>query len=142
MEWVGRAGTVDFINDSKATNVDAALKSIHSLSGPAVVILGGKDKGGNFSSLEEVINQKVKRVLLVGQAAETIRAQLPAVRPKCVGVANLREAVREGYEFLAASGGVVLLAPGCASFDMFNSFEHRGEVFRREVEILREEMNG
>ena len=142
MERIGRVGEVDFINDSKATNVDAALKSIQSLTGPAVVILGGKDKGGDFSALQEVIGKKVQQVLLVGQAADTIYRQIPSVQEKCVRISNLGEAVARGFGILEAGGGVVLLAPGCASFDMFDSFEHRGEVFRREVRALQKETDG
>jgi len=133
MERVGRLGDVEFINDSKATNVDAALKSIQSLDGNGVVILGGKDKGGDFSALQEVLKKKAKRILLIGEAADTIYHQLSDIRNRCVRVLDLAEAVESGRRFLQDGGGVVLLAPACASFDMFHNFEDRGDTFRREV---------
>ena len=136
MESVGKIGKVEFINDSKATNVDAALKSIDSISEPMVLILGGKDKGGDFAALGNAIRERVERVLLIGQAAPTIRSHFPgqkALEKKLVDVSDLEEAVKKGWQILEKKGGVVLLAPACASFDMFNNFEHRGDVFREEV---------
>jgi len=140
MENLGRIGKVNFINDSKATNVDAALKSIQSMDQPTVLILGGLDKGGNFGILSEVIREKVKRVLLLGRAASIIHGHLYQLADRCDYVADLREAVKKGYQELNESEGVVLLAPGCASFDMFDSYEHRGEVFSEEIRRLAEEM--
>jgi UDP-N-acetylmuramoylalanine--D-glutamate ligase len=132
MESLGSIGKVEFINDSKATNVDAALKSLNSFSGDLIVILGGKDKGGDFSLLEEAVTERVNKVLLMGQAATAIYEQLSSVRDRCEFVPDLNEAAKRGYQLLqkGEKGGVVLLSPGCASFDMFHSFEHRGEVFR------------
>ena len=135
MENVGIIDGVRFINDSKATNVDAAEKAIQSLDGEAVLILGGKDKGGEFSRLEALIRRHVRRVLLVGQASDTIRNQLSGISEKLEEVADLQEAVDRGFALLRG-GGQVLLAPGCASFDMFRSFEHRGDVFRAAVSSL------
>lgn len=129
MESLGKIGKVEFIDDSKATNVDAALKSITSIDEPMVVILGGKDKGGDFKILGPAINQRVDNVLLVGQAVDTIRRQLGSV--KMDEVSDFDEAVEKGWQILEKKGGVVLLAPGCASFDMFNNFEHRGDVFKK-----------
>jgi UDP-N-acetylmuramoylalanine--D-glutamate ligase len=136
MESVGKVGEVEFINDSKATNVDAALRSITSIPGPMVLILGGKDKGGDFAVLGNAIRERVDRVLLIGQAAPTIRSHFSSKKDlgkKLENVPDLEEAVKKGWQILGKKGGVVLLAPGCASFDMFNNFEHRGEVFKEEV---------
>lgn len=133
MESLGKIGGVEFINDSKATNVDAALKSIDSIHESLVVIMGGKDKGGDFSILEKTIEEKVDTVLLVGRAAAEIRRQLGLPREKFYRVKDLAEAVAEGFKRLEKKGGVVLLAPACASFDMFENFEHRGQVFKKEV---------
>ena len=138
MESSGTLDNVEFINDSKATNVDATLKSIAGITGPMVLILGGKDKGGDFVGLREIIKERVDQVLLIGKAAQTIREQLGAgidMEP----VTDLADAVNKGYRRLKATGGVVLLAPGCASFDMFNNFEHRGDVFKQEVSRLIQE---
>jgi len=138
MEAAGKVGRVEFINDSKATNVDAALKSIASIQGRLVVILGGKDKGSDFTVLEKPLLDKARKVLLLGKAAPLIAAQLPGLKDRLANVSDFHEAVQSGYDILRQSGGVVLLAPACASFDMFTNFEHRGEVFKREVQRLRE----
>lgn len=137
MEAAGIVGRVEFINDSKATNVDAALKSIASIEGNLVVILGGKDKGLDFTGLEKILAQKARRILLLGKAAPLIAAQLHGLRKKLLQVRDLNEAVQAGHEILRQEGGVVLLAPACASFDMFDNFEHRGNVFKQEVTLLR-----
>lgn len=142
MESVGKIGNVEFINDTKATNVDAALKSITSVSPPQVLILGGKDKGGDFTLLKDAIKERVDKVLLVGHAADTIYNQLAGTpgndefSAKFDRAIDFAEAIKKGYEFLKSTGGIVLLAPACASFDMFKNFEHRGEVFREEVQKL------
>ncbi|HDP95257.1 MAG TPA: UDP-N-acetylmuramoyl-L-alanine--D-glutamate ligase [Candidatus Aminicenantes bacterium] len=136
METVGIVEGVRFVNDSKATNVDAAQKAILSVNVPAVLILGGKDKGGDFAGLEALIHQRIKRVLLLGEATDRIRAQLTGVSGILEEVEDLAEAVDRGFALLRGGDGMVLLAPGCASFDMFNSFEHRGDVFRAAVTEL------
>jgi len=138
MEPAGRVGRVEFINDSKATNVDAALKSVASIDGELVLILGGKDKGGDFAALREPLQQRARRVLLLGKAAPLIAAQLAALGERLEMVRDLGEAVARGHELLRESGGTVLLAPACASFDMFDNFEHRGDVFKQEVLRLRQ----
>ncbi len=137
MQSAGRVGGVEFINDSKATNVDAALKSIAGIEGGLVVILGGKDKGGDFRALLEPLRQRARRVLLLGQAAPVIAAQLQGLGARLAFVRDLADAVATGYSELRAAGGTVLLAPACASFDMFANFEQRGEVFQEEVRRLR-----
>ncbi|MCU0276057.1 MAG: UDP-N-acetylmuramoyl-L-alanine--D-glutamate ligase [Acidobacteria bacterium] len=142
MESAGSIGSVEFINDSKATNVDAALKSIASIDGDLVVILGGKDKGGEFGALLEPLRQRARRVLLLGQAAPLIADQLAALRERLERVDSLGAAVARGREILRVGGGTVLLAPACASFDMFDNFEHRGEVFKQEVLRLRQREGG
>lgn len=138
MEGAGKVGRVEFLNDSKATNVDAALKSITSIDSDLVVILGGKDKGGDFSALLEPLRRRARRVLLLGKAAPLLAEQLSALGDRLAMVRDLEEAVATGYGILKQDGGVVLLAPACASFDMFDNFEHRGEVFKREVLRLRQ----
>lgn len=142
-EILGKVGRVLFINDSKATNVDAALKSINSFNSGVVLILGGKDKGGDFQILETSVKQRTSRILLIGSAANRIYSQLEAVKDKMELVENFKEAVRIGFDVLKDRGGIVLLAPGCASFDMFDNFEHRGECFKKEFLTLKQrEENG
>lgn len=140
MEHVGKIGGVEFINDSKATNVDAALKSVNSIESRMVLILGGKDKDGDFTKLKEVIKEKVHRVLLVGYSAPVIFRQLNDIKEKILFVSDFHDAVTRGYRLLERVGGVVLLAPACASFDMFKNFEHRGLVFKEEVAALTEKI--
>jgi UDP-N-acetylmuramoylalanine--D-glutamate ligase len=139
-EVLGKIGRVEFINDSKATNVDATLKVMTSFNSGVVLILGGKDKGGDFQILEAPIKQRTSRVLLVGSAASRIYSELASVKAKMHMVRDLREAVREGFNTLKQHGGTVLLAPGCASFDMFDNFEHRGECFKKEFLTLKREV--
>ncbi len=142
MELVGHFNTVDFINDSKATNVDSAWKSAMSFEEEMVIILGGKDKGGDFTPLDRVLENQAVAILLIGASREKIASQLNRCRDKCIMVANFDEAVLEGYERLKAKGGVLLLAPACASFDMFDNFEHRGDQFKSAVRKFIEKENG
>lgn len=137
MEPVGTIDGVHFVNDSKATNIDAALKSIASFSENLVLILGGKDKGGDFRPLEKPLGDRAKIILLMGNAGGVIAAQLPGLADRLIFVKDLREAVETGFRVLRGTGGTVLLAPACASFDMFRDFEDRGEVFGREVQALK-----
>ncbi len=138
MEGAGSSGRVEFINDSKATNVDAALRSISSIQGNLVVIMGGKDKGGDFSVLLEPLRQRARKVLLLGKAAPLLAKQLSALGERLIFVRDLEDAVATGFGILKDAGGTVLLAPACASFDMFDNFEQRGDVFKQEVRRLQE----
>jgi UDP-N-acetylmuramoylalanine--D-glutamate ligase len=134
LEFVRSVNGVDFYNDSKATSVDATLKAVDAFPGNLWVILGGKDKGLDYTALREPLAAKAKAALLIGAAAPKIAAQLDsAVRiehAKTIDAA-VALAFRE-----AKPGDTVLLAPACASFDQFRSFEHRGEVFKRLVNEL------
>jgi len=134
LEFVRSVGGVDFYNDSKATNVDSALKAIEAFSGPLWVILGGKDKGGSYQPLAAPLAAKAKAALLIGAAAPIIRAQLKGV-VRLIDCGTLENAVRTAYGE-AAPGDTVLLAPACASFDQFDNFEHRGREFKRLVNEL------
>jgi UDP-N-acetylmuramoylalanine--D-glutamate ligase len=134
MQMVGRVEKVSYINDSKATNLDSALKSISSIEGRKVVILGGRDKAGDFFQLkDELSKEQVESVLLIGEAAVKIFGQLKILSRKMKLVNSLKEAVEQGYGSLKDKGGTVILAPGCASFDMYDNFEHRGLEFERAV---------
>jgi UDP-N-acetylmuramoylalanine--D-glutamate ligase len=136
LEKVLKIGQVEFYNDSKATNIDASLKSIQSFSGPITLILGGRDKGGDFVQLREPVRTKVKSIVLIGEATDKIRKSLDGTVPM-KKASDLKEAVHLAYS-AAFPMGVVLLAPGCTSFDMFRSFEERGKVFKKEVRALKE----
>lgn len=131
LEFVTEIRGVAYYNDSKATNVDAALKAIDAFPGNLIVILGGKDKGGDFRPLREPLRARARHVLLIGAAREKIAAQLDDGFP-LEQVETLADAVARAAA-LAKPGDVVLLAPACASFDQFENYEHRGRVFKEEV---------
>ncbi len=137
LEFVGEIGGVGFYNDSKATNVDATLKAVDAFAGNLVVILGGKDKGGDFTLLRDALRQRARLVLLVGAAAEKIAGQLAGAVP-LEQAGTLERAVRLAFE-RTRPGDVVLLAPACASFDQFENFEHRGRVFKQLIRQLERE---
>jgi UDP-N-acetylmuramoylalanine--D-glutamate ligase len=134
MELVAEVGGVRFVNDSKATNVEAALKSIESFDRDLVPIMGGRFKGGDLGLLREPLRARAKAVVAIGEAAPLVRDALePAVT---VHVADsLRAAVDRAYA-IAQPSGVVLLAPACASFDMFKDYADRGRTFKEEVARL------
>ncbi len=134
IEYVGTAGNVAFYNDSKATNVDAVEKALNAFEMPVVLIMGGRDKNGDFSVLKDRVAQSVKTLILMGEAANGIQRQLEGVISG-IRVADMDAAVQAGYA-AAGTDGVVLLSPGCASFDMFQSYGHRGDVFRESVQTL------
>jgi len=128
LEWVAQMEGVDYYNDSKATNVASTLTALRALEGPIVLILGGRDKGDDFTRLRPLVAERVAHVLTIGEAAEKIRVALEAVVP-VTPCATLEDAVHVARR-LARPGSVVLLSPACASFDMFENFEHRGRVFK------------
>ncbi|MFQ5586886.1 MAG: UDP-N-acetylmuramoyl-L-alanine--D-glutamate ligase [Thermodesulfobacteriota bacterium] len=134
MEAVRNIGGVTYYNDSKGTNVGALLKSLEGLEGPVILIAGGRDKGGDYSLLENTVREKLKLLILLGEAKEKIGSALGGVI-ETVGADSLEEAVRLASSRCAA-GDTVLLSPGCSSFDMFKNFEERGEQFKRLVHRL------
>jgi UDP-N-acetylmuramoylalanine--D-glutamate ligase len=136
LEKVADRAGVAWFNDSKATNVGATIQSLRSFERGVVLILGGKDKGGAFADLVPLIRGRVAHLILIGQARESIRAQVGDVAPITM-VEDLGAAV-EAARRVAPKGGVVLLAPGCASFDQYSGFEARGDHFRRLVQLLPE----
>jgi UDP-N-acetylmuramoylalanine--D-glutamate ligase len=134
LEEVLTVAGVRFVNDSKATTVDATLKALASFDRPIVLILGGRGKGGDFSPLRAAVRKRVRSVVLVGEAAGKMEAALGGVAP-AVRAANYREVVRSAFA-AARRGDVVLLAPACTSWDMFANFEERGRTFKAEVRRL------
>ena len=136
MEPVATLGGVRFINDSKATNVDAARRSIESFD-RVVAIIGGRYKGGAFAELADALAVRGRGVVAIGEARPLVRAALQHVVP-LTEAASMREAVASAYR-LARPDGVVLLAPACSSFDMFVDYADRGRTFKAEVERLKNE---
>ena len=136
MEPVATVGGVRFVNDSKATNVEAARRSIESFDGGVVAIVGGRFKGGDFNELRDALTSRGRGVVAIGEAAPLVRDALRDVVP-VVEAASMAEAVERAYA-AAAPDGVVVLAPACSSFDWFTDYAERGEVFKREVGRLKE----
>ncbi|MGA1842150.1 MAG: UDP-N-acetylmuramoyl-L-alanine--D-glutamate ligase [bacterium] len=134
LEKVRNIRGVDFVNDSKGTNVGAVIKAIESVNDPIILIAGGKDKGGDFSTLSQLVQEKVRAIFLIGEATEKIAGVLGAYT-KIIKSDNLQSAVRDAYR-MARSGYTILFSPGCASFDMFKDYKDRGEKFKQIVEGL------
>jgi len=131
IEFVAEINGVRFFNDSKATNVDSSIKAVESFEGNIIIILGGLDKGAPYAPLIEAMIPRVKRAILVGAAADKI-ADAIGGRLSVSRADSMAGAVRLGMEH-AGSGDVILLSPACASFDMFENYEHRGRVFKEAV---------
>ena len=135
LEFVATIRGVDYYNDSKATNVDATIKALESFPANIHLILGGKDKGSDYSVLNELLRQRVKRVYTIGAAAGKIESQIKGA--EVVHAETLENALRKANA-VAEPGDVVLLAPACASFDQFKNYEQRGQVFKEIVRGLGE----
>jgi UDP-N-acetylmuramoylalanine--D-glutamate ligase len=134
LEFVREVAGVRYYNDSKATNVDATMKAVEAFAGGIHLILGGKDKGSDYRVLEPFLRERVKTVITIGSAAEKIERQLDGV-VKIERAETLQRAVAFAHE-AAVAGDTVLLAPACASFDQFESYEQRGRVFKELVQGL------
>ena len=134
-EFVRSVGGVDFINDSKGTNVGATLAALQGLGQPAVLIAGGLGKGQDFSQLAPVAREHARAVVLIGQDAEVIAQALGDDAPVIERAESMQQAVERGFA-LAQPGDAVLLSPACASMDMFRNYSHRGQAFVDAVEAL------
>jgi UDP-N-acetylmuramoylalanine--D-glutamate ligase len=137
LQHVATIRGVEYYNDSKATNVDATIKAIESFPANVHLILGGKDKGSDYTVLNDLLRARVKRVYTIGSAAAKIESQIKG-STAIVHSETLENAVRRAAEG-AQTGDVVLLAPACASFDQFRSYEHRGRVFKEVVSEIAEQ---
>jgi UDP-N-acetylmuramoylalanine--D-glutamate ligase len=140
LEFLGRINGVGFVNDSKATNIDAVIRALEAFTTPVILILGGRNKGGDFRSLEQSIRDRVRAVIALGEARPEIEAALAdtaAVTP----AAGMAAAVRQAAA-MAEPGDTVLLSPACASFDHYENYAHRGEDFRRAFEQLQQNAPG
>ena len=135
LEFVREVQGVTYINDSKATNVNAAWYALESMEAPVVLILGGRDKGNDYTSLKLLVREKVRVLIALGESAEKILRELGPEAPQAHHVRSMEEAVQLAH-VLASPGDVVLLSPACASFDMFESYEERGDTFKRLVNML------
>ena len=137
LEFVASIRGVQYFNDSKATNVDATIKALESFPAKIHLILGGKDKGSDYSVLNDLLRQRVKKVYTIGTAAAKIESHIRGAA-EMVHAETLESALKRAAA-TAVAGDVVLLAPACASFDQFKSYEHRGRVFKDAVRALAEQ---
>ena len=135
MEPVATIKGVEFINDSKATNVNSTWYALESMEKPVVLILGGVDKGNDYSVLKELVAEKVKAIVCLGTDNSKIHEAFKTVVPQLVNTQNAKDAVEAAFH-LATKGDVVLLSPACASFDLFKNYEDRGVQFKKAVKDL------
>lgn len=129
VEFCGEVSGVSFYDDSKATNIDAALRAVEGFEQPIAIIMGGRDKGATFELMIETLKKNTVKAVLIGEASKKIeRAFKGSVD---IDIAKtMEDAVRKGFAAVKSTGGVVLLSPACASFDMFDNYGHRGKVFK------------
>jgi UDP-N-acetylmuramoylalanine--D-glutamate ligase len=135
MEHVATVRGVEFINDSKATNVNSAWYALESMTKPTVLILGGVDKGNDYSLIEELVKEKVKAIICLGTDNRKIHEAFGNIVSTIVNTTTASEAVHAAFHF-ATKGDVVLLSPACASFDLFKNYEDRGNQFKQVVKEL------
>ena len=134
LEFVREINGVKFINDSKATNVNSLWYALESFDEPIILIAGGRDKGNDYSKVYDLVKRKVKLIVAIGESKEKIYNEFKTLT-SVVKANSMEEAVKISFEN-ASPGDVVLLSPACASFDMFEDYEHRGEVFKKLVNEL------
>jgi UDP-N-acetylmuramoylalanine--D-glutamate ligase len=139
LEQVATISGISFVNDSKATNVDSVWYALQSVTPPIILIAGGRDKGGDFTRLRELVGKNVKALVLIGEAEEKIEKALGDLVPTFHSN-SMEEAVELSFK-KAGPKETVLLSPGCASFDMFKDYQHRGEVFKVSVKNLAPKRN-
>jgi UDP-N-acetylmuramoylalanine--D-glutamate ligase len=135
MELVTTIKGVEYINDSKATNVNSTWYALESMTKPVILILGGVDKGNDYSVLNELVKEKVKAIVCLGIDNRKIHEAFGNIVSLMVNTASAVDAVQSAYHF-AEKGDVVLLSPACASFDLFNNYEDRGNQFKKAVREL------
>lgn len=134
LQWIASINGIDFFDDSKATNVDAVVRSLEHFNQPVVLIAGGRDKGGDYSPLFPWLRRKVKEVILLGEAREIMAAAFAGHVPLQIAI-DMAHAVSLAFA-AAGSGDVVLLSPACSSFDMFRDYAERGRIFQQAVRSL------
>jgi UDP-N-acetylmuramoylalanine--D-glutamate ligase len=135
METVATIKGIEFINDSKATNVNSTWFALESMTKPVILILGGVDKGNDYDLLKELVQEKVKAIVCLGTDNTKIHEAFGEIIPLIIDTETAQEAVRSAFEY-ANKGEVVLLSPACASFDLFKNYEDRGLQFRQAVRSL------
>jgi UDP-N-acetylmuramoylalanine--D-glutamate ligase len=134
LEWAGEIEGVAFYNDSKATNIDAAVRAVKSFKRPLILIAGGRHKGADYGPLVRAARGRVKKAIFLGEAKDLLASSFEGVAPLFTAK-DVEEAVSISFS-IAESGDVVLLAPACSSFDMFSDYSERGRVFKAAVKRL------
>ncbi len=135
LERVASVRGIKFINDSKATNVNSAWYALECMDSPVIWIAGGTDKGNDYSELEDIVREKVKVLICLGKDNSKLVDYFKDIVPQVIEAHSMKEAVRSAYK-AGTKGDVVLLSPACASFDLFNNYEHRGHMFKEFVRRL------
>jgi len=135
LELVRILDGVRYLNDSKATNINSVWYALQSMQSPVVLILGGRDKGNDYKELEKLIRSKVHTIIAIGESKEIVRTQTQAMVNSFLMAETMEDAVHQAKK-CAKKGDAVLLSPACASFDMFDGYEHRGQVFKTLVNNL------
>jgi len=135
MEQVARVKGALYINDSKATNVNSVWYALDSIQGPVVWIVGGQDKGNDYSVLEDLVSTKVKTIVCLGKDNKKIINAFSGKGPEIIDTHSMEEAVAQSYR-VSKPGDTVLLSPACASFDLFRNYEDRGDQFKETVRKL------
>jgi UDP-N-acetylmuramoylalanine--D-glutamate ligase len=135
LEHVATIRGVDFINDSKATNVNSVWFALESMKQPTVLILGGQDKGNDYGEIMDLVKEKVKAIVCLGVDNAPIHAAFDGVVENIQDTQSAEDAAQAAYK-LASSGDAVLLSPACASFDLFQNYEDRGRQFKEAVRAL------
>lgn len=135
LESIGKVHGIEFINDSKATNVNSTWYALESMTSPVIWIVGGVDKGNDYSSLKDLVKEKVKAIVCLGADNKKIIKAFSKVVPVIVETISAQDAVKQSYH-LGTKGDVVLLSPACASFDLFENYEERGQKFKQAVRSL------
>ena len=135
METVATIRGVEFINDSKATNVNSTWYALESMNKPTILILGGVDKGNDYSLITELVKEKVKAIICLGTDNRKIHEAFGNITSTIANTGSASEAVHAAFHF-AEKGDVVLLSPACASFDLFRNYEDRGNQFKKAVKEL------
>ena len=135
LEHVLNVHGIEFVNDSKATNVNSTWYALESFNKPVILILGGVDKGNDYSMLQELVKEKVKAIVCLGTENKKIHKAFKNIVETIVDTVSADEAVKASYR-LAKKGDVVLLSPACASFDLFENYEERGRKFKAAVKAL------
>lgn len=141
LEYVGRIHEIDFYNDSKATNVDAVWYALESIDAPIILIIGGVDKGNDYTQIDELVSDKVKAIVALGIDNTKIESHFGSYLSEITSTDSVFSAIEIAF-YKAKKGDVILLSPACASFDLFKNYEERGERFKKAFYALKEKIEG